>query len=208
MQIQLDQVGKQYIGEWIFKSVSLSFSSDHSYWLSGDNGSGKSTLLKLLAGYLLPSKGTIRWQVGNDLINPADIHRQISICAPYLDLYQEHTLKEAITFHFELNKHSLGKDPVKEVLSFAYLEEARNKLVAQLSSGMKQRFKLSLALLTDNPILLLDEPCANLDEKGIAWYKEKIVVRSKGRLLFVCSNNIDEEHFICDKKINLGDYKN
>ena len=61
--IELNNVGKQFEGEWIFKSVSLHFSNEFVYHIAGGNGSGKSTFLKLLSAYSTPSKGQISYSI-------------------------------------------------------------------------------------------------------------------------------------------------
>jgi ABC-type multidrug transport system ATPase subunit len=72
---------------------------------------------------------------------------------------------------------------------------------------MKQRVKLTLALLSDTDILLLDEPCSNLDEEGILWYKSMIANHSEGRIVVVASNQVAEEYFFCKVILNMNDLK-
>jgi ABC-type multidrug transport system ATPase subunit len=72
---------------------------------------------------------------------------------------------------------------------------------------MKQRIKLALAVLSDAPVLLLDEPLSNLDKNGFHWYKELIQQYTADKTIIVCSNNIEEEIFFCDKRIDIHQYK-
>jgi ABC-type multidrug transport system ATPase subunit len=72
---------------------------------------------------------------------------------------------------------------------------------------MKQRVRLSLAFLSDVELLLLDEPCSNLDENGMKWYRQLIGQYSKNRTTVVCSNNHPEEFDFCPRQINLMDWK-
>ena len=71
---------------------------------------------------------------------------------------------------------------------------------------MKQRVKLAQAILIDTPVLLLDEPCTNLDETGIALYHSLIDTYCKNRLVVVCSNDAVEYRF-CTHRIAITDYK-
>ncbi|NBQ48017.1 MAG: ATP-binding cassette domain-containing protein, partial [Sphingobacteriia bacterium] len=84
---------------------------------------------------------------------------------------------------------------------------ARHKFIRQYSSGMKQRLKLALALLADTPLLLLDEPLSNLDRSGAAWYQQMITDYTAKRTVIVCSNAIEEEHFFCERALDVMDYK-
>ena len=71
---------------------------------------------------------------------------------------------------------------------------------------MKQRVKLAQAIFSDVPVVLLDEPCTNLDEDGIALYRTLINDYCRKRLLIVSSNDIHEYDF-CDERIDIKDYK-
>lgn len=206
MHILTENLGKQYNGEWIFKSISLSFFSEFAYHISGSNGSGKSTLLRVLAGYSVPSKGKLNYFNQTEELKKDLLFENVSFCSPALSLFDNHTVKEAIAFHFTFKK--LNSDyTLDEVLDFCYLRNSAQKKIAQLSSGMIQRLKLTLAFLSETSMLFLDEPCANLDEKAINWYQENLKKYRKNRLLLICSNNKEEEHFLCDKTIKLEDFK-
>ena len=93
-----------------------------------------------------------------------------------------------------------------DLIKIAYLEGAKDKQIKNFSSGMKQRLKLALAWLSDVSIVLLDEPCSNLDAKGIEWYKKLANEYSKNRLVIVCSNNIEDEFSFCKKSIDMDNF--
>ena len=86
------------------------------------------------------------------------------------------------------------------------LEAAAKKQIRYYSSGMKQRIKLAQAVFSDTPVVLLDEPCTNLDLEGIELYHQLILNNCKGRLVIVSSNDIQEYSF-CEEKISILDYK-
>lgn len=203
MKISLNNIGKQYNGEWILKSISFVFLSGSAYWLAGGNGSGKSSLLKIVSGYSLPSIGNISWENGNVELKSEEIAKEIALCSPYQALFDQHSVKQAIAFHFQFKKMQEGISE-KEMIELCYLQGNENKLVHQLSSGMQQRLKLTLAICSDTPILLLDEPCSNLDEKGINWYQNTLKKFAANRLIIVASNNKSEEHFLCNEKLDLS----
>ena len=150
MNISLNNVGKQYNGEWVFKSVSLSFSHKFSYLITGSNGSGKSSLLKVLCGYSVPSQGNITWEITEGEMSEDEIHKQISICAPFVELFDNHSVLEAIEFHFKFKKSFENTLP-QNVIDFCYLNGSENKQISELSSGMKQRLKLAFSFLSNTP---------------------------------------------------------
>ena len=102
MNIALENIGKRYRFDWIFRGISCLFQSGGRYAVLGPNGSGKSTLLKILTGHLSPSKGSISFQRNNKKIELEHIYRYISYAAPYIELIEEFTLEEALDFHASL----------------------------------------------------------------------------------------------------------
>ena len=206
MRIVLDNIGKRYNREWIFRKVSLELSSETSYVIEGGNGSGKSTFLQLVSGYYLPSEGTINYFKNKEEIANDMVFKSVSIATPYLDLYEDFTLPELLSFHFDFKKpiDNLSSKEIQEIL---YLDHVTNKPIKYFSSGMKQRVKLGLAILADTSLLLLDEPISNLDKKAINWYGQLIGKYKRDRLILVCSNKIEEESFFCTENIKIEDFK-
>ncbi len=204
MKISLNNVGRRFNKEWIFRNLSTEFSTGNSYAILGPNGSGKSTLLSVLTGSLSPSEGEISF-AQNTEIPVENIYRYISLAAPYLELVETFSLKEIINFHFKFKNFAPGVD-AKNLISILGLEKAANKEIKYFSSGMKQRTKLALACCTDTPILFLDEPTSNLDVQGMNWYRELIENFGKDRLTIIGSNQIQEYEF-CNHQIQIADYK-
>lgn len=204
MKISLNNVGRRFNKEWIFRNLSTEFSTGNSYAILGPNGSGKSTLLSVLTGSLSPSEGEISF-AQNTEIPVENIYRYISLAAPYLELVETFSLKEIINFHFKFKNFAPGVD-TKNLISILGLEKAANKEIKYFSSGMKQRTKLALACCTDTPILFLDEPTSNLDVQGMNWYRELIENFGKDRLTIIGSNQIQEYEF-CNQQIQIADYK-
>lgn len=200
-QISLIDAGKRFNKDWIFQSLNVTFEQGQHYAIIGNNGSGKSTLLQILSGYTTLSKGTIEW-------NNADsqtAYDQISIAAPYLELVEELTTIEHFKFHATF-KSLVDTLSIQEMIQLIGLENATHKQIRYFSSGMKQRLKLALAIFSTSPILLLDEPCSNLDKEGYALYKELIQKYAMHKLIIVGSND-PEEYAFCTQQINLMDYK-
>ena len=81
-----------------------------------------------------------------------------------------------------------------------------NKQIRYYSSGMKQRVKLAQCIFSDTPIVLLDEPCTNLDDAGVRLYKQLIEEYCKKRMVIVSSNDHHEYDF-CNNRINITDWK-
>lgn len=204
MKIILENLGRRFNKEWIFKDIDYVFSQGQQYAILGPNGSGKSTLLSVLLGSLTPSEGKLTYLNEKEIL-PEHIFNSISLAAPYLDLVEEFTLQETIDFHFQFKKYQPGFNAAA-VLDLLALSKAEDKPLKYFSSGMKQRTKLVLAFCTDTPILVLDEPTSNLDAQGNDWYLSLIEKFAKDRLLLVGSNQSYEYDF-CKHQLNILDYK-
>lgn len=205
MKIILEQIGRRFNRQWIFRNVNHVFEIGRSYAILGANGSGKSTLLQVISGSLTSSEGKVSYFRDNNPLDIESVFRDLSIAAPYLELIEEFSLSEHIDFHFQFKNYRAGYDK-RSVLSLLGLQHSEHKAIRNFSSGMKQRLKLALAFCSDTPILLLDEPTSNLDQQGVAWYLSLIEQFSSDRLVIVCSNQ-EQEYGFCEERINVEDYK-
>jgi len=205
LQIWVEQVGKKYRKEWIFRRVDLTLTAGTSYTFVGPNGSGKSTLLQLLTGSLPLTEGKLIYTLNGNVLEPDDWFRHISIAAPYLELIEELTLDELLNFHqtFKPFKTDLTPEVIADRL---LLSHARHKEIKYFSSGMKQRVKLGLAFFSDAPVVILDEPTANLDRQGAAWYHEQVRLLNPNQLLLIGSN-IPEEYDFCPNVLDVMQWK-
>jgi ABC-type multidrug transport system ATPase subunit len=204
MTIDLQDAGRRFNQEWIFRNFSYQFNSAGKYAILGPNGSGKSTLLSVILGSLAPSEGSITYSDG-DVIPVEKIYKQLSFAAPYLDLVEEFSLQETIEFHFKFKSYYPGLSAAG-VLDLLGLAKSQDKPLKYFSSGMKQRTKLALACCTDAPLLLLDEPTSNLDMQGIGWYHDLIRDFTANKLVLVGSNQ-ETEYSFCENLISITDYK-
>src|SRR5262245_52873967 len=104
MTISLSDAGKRYNRDWIFRHLTYTFETGKSYAITGPNGSGKSTLLQAIGGALHLNEGSIEFGVGSrelivdSKIAPENFYSYVSICAPYLEVVEEMTVKEFLEF--------------------------------------------------------------------------------------------------------------
>ncbi|MFK7771957.1 MAG: ATP-binding cassette domain-containing protein [Saprospiraceae bacterium] len=205
MEVSFRNIGKRYRYEWIFRGVNFTFETGKKYAILGPNGSGKSTLLKVLSGHLTPSKGKVDFFLEEKKMPIDEVYRKISYAAPYIDLIEEFTLIEAIKFHqkFKNFTNQLSPTDLIDILNF---EKSKDKPVRFFSSGMKQRLKLVLAICSDSPLLLLDEPTTNLDTQGMNWYRELIKEYGQDRSIIIASN-VEADYDFCDETLSILDYK-
>jgi ABC-2 type transport system ATP-binding protein len=202
LQIRLSQTGKKFRNQWVFRNLDLLIEPGKRHVIVGGNGSGKSTLLLMLSGYLSPTQGSITWTNNNQPVAADTLYRHISMASPAMELVEEFTLEEMIGFHkqFKALEHiANGKNPAE----MFGLKVQNRTTIGQFSSGMKQRLKLLLAMLSKTDLLLLDEPCTNLDAAGVRWYQELLAWCSGKTTVVIASNHKQEEYPQYDHMISL-----
>ncbi|GAC1485572.1 MAG: hypothetical protein NVS1B13_12320 [Flavisolibacter sp.] len=205
MKIKLLNAGKRFNREWIFRNAEMEFNIRNCYAITGPNGSGKSTFLQTIAGMAALSEGSIHGTRDDHFKKIENIYQHFSFCAPYVELIEELTLKEFLDFQKQFKPFLKGISQ-ETIISSLGLEKAVNKQIRFYSSGMKQKVKLAQAIFSNTSILLLDEPCTNLDAKGIEWYHQLMDTYSENRLVIICSND-EVEYSFCNHIISMLSFK-
>jgi ABC-type multidrug transport system ATPase subunit len=203
--ITVSGLSKRFNREWIFRNLDYTFQPANVYAITGPNGSGKSTLLQVLWGQLPQSKGELKYSHDTKEIPVDEIFHHLTVATPYLDLIEEFTLSEHLRFHFKLrpSRDQMGEG---EILDRLKLRHAKDKPIANFSSGMKQRLKLGLAFFTLADLVFLDEPTTNLDQEATAWYHEQLQTLPRHCTVFIASNQ-QREYPSDAHLINILDYK-
>ncbi|MBU2914351.1 ABC transporter ATP-binding protein [Reichenbachiella agariperforans] len=203
MEIRLEHLSKRYSNkEWIFKDLSYTFETGERIAIIGNNGSGKSTLLRTIGGMSLPSSGHVHYLDKDTSIHEDELIRHITFASPYLELIEDFTLMEMLSFHFKF-KPIRKQISHKELIRLMYFEGHENKLIKNFSSGMKQRLKLALAFHTEASVVLLDEPGSNLDQTGFNWYLQQLNALPSQTITIIASNQ-KEEYQSCNRIIDLS----
>jgi ABC-type multidrug transport system ATPase subunit len=206
MKITLQDIGKKFNTEWIFRGVDFTFGEKSTAAILGRNGSGKSTLLQVVAGNLHPTAGKIEYTHKNQTIPDTEVFRLLALVAPYQELIEDFDLQEMLSFHFSF-KPMLAGFSLTKITDLLGFNNTGHKQIRQFSSGMKQRVKLVTALLSDVPLLLLDEPTMNLDQAGIEWYLNLMNDFAKNRTVIICSNLHQTESAFAKSSLHIEEFK-
>lgn len=151
--LRVRNLGRRFGERWVFRRIEFNLERGQVLTIIGPNGCGKSTLLKVLSGLMPPSEGDVAWSSAWGL------------AALDAQLYPQLTALEHLEFVRQLRP---GSQSSRQLLDNVGLAEATDRPASQLSSGMKARLKLAMALQHDPEVLLLDEPTASLDDSGRA----------------------------------------
>lgn len=185
----------------------FTFDVDHGECIAinGPSGSGKSTLLNLLAGFLTPDSGIIRWD-GQVLNNLPPWSR------PVTSLFQEHNLFEhldvrtniGLGIHPGLKLNPGQERAISEGLASVGMAGFEKRMPGDLSGGQRQRVALLRALLRDQPILLLDEPLTGLDADARTQLRNLLLQqKAAGKILVLASHDEEDRKILADKQLNL-----
>ncbi len=205
MSLVVSKITFSYAQERIWRyTYDFSASPGEIVGISGKSGSGKSTLLDLIAGFLLPQSGTIRFN-DQDLLPLAPGKRPVSF------LFQRHNLFEHLS---AFDNVALGRNPslrlsardrARIMGAFAAVDLAgfEHRVVARLSGGQQQRVALARSLVRNAPIQLLDEPFSGLDR---ATQDDMLVLvadlaRQTNRLVLLVSHDERDITRIADRHL-------
>lgn len=206
-EISCENLYKSFSGIPVFRKLSFRLSATQSLSITGRNGSGKSTLIKIIANLIHPTKGRISILQNDSAIPDEKRFLKTGLISPYLNLYDELTGYENLAFFYKLRSKSNDLDEkVGLVLERTGLNEKRNELVKNYSSGMKQKLKIAFAIMTQPEILLMDEPRMNLDKHGIDLI-QSISDEQKSRGILIIATNEESDKKLCDNSVNIEDYK-
>ncbi|MFA6261773.1 MAG: ABC transporter ATP-binding protein [Bacteroidia bacterium] len=200
MELQLQDVGKRFNRQWLFRNISFHIPSGSACAITGPNGSGKSTLLQIIYQYVVPTAGSVKAKINDLEITPEELVARSAFVSPYLELPEELTLMELLKFHFSMRQGT--ESDWNAIVSDCGLAGSENKIIRYFSSGMKQRLKLALAFNHAGNLILLDEPCTNLDQQGVNWYL-KMIERVRNRQTILVASNQEVEYGFCNQQIQV-----
>lgn len=183
-------------------NISFKIFARQKVGLIGANGSGKTTLFRLLLNMLHPDSGTISIEQETDL---EKVKNRLGFVAEHQEGLENFTPDEILTYSGKMsgmtNKQINARK--KDLLAWAKLETYQNDLIAGFSKGMRQRLFLSLALINQPPLLLLDEPMSGLDPDSQQDFRS-LLHKLEGLTILYASHQLDEVEDLCERVIIFG----
>jgi heme exporter protein A len=207
MHLEAADVGMRYGRRVLFRRLSFRLEGGRSLAVTGANGAGKSTLLRILAGVLTPRAGEVRLAMDGRAVPREDRPLHTGLVAPYLNVYDGFSARENLAFLAQARRLSARQERIRAVLDLVGLAGRADDLVGTYSSGMKQRVKYAAALLARPPLLLLDEPSANLDAAGLAMVDRVVAHQREAGRLLVVATNVTEEAARCDQALRIEAFR-
>ncbi|HEU5346547.1 MAG TPA: ABC transporter ATP-binding protein [Ktedonobacterales bacterium] len=197
--LEARDITKRYRRRIILRDVSFSLAAGSLVGIVGENGAGKSTLLRILAGELRPSGGAVALAGALGYCLQAAILNEALTVAQHLDYFRA-------AYRLADTRRA---DALVERLGFARYRETP---VRALSGGTKQKLNLTLALMHDPTVLLLDEPYQGFDwETYLRFWELAAELRQRGRAVLVISHLVfdrgrfDRLYTLADGRLRLDE---
>lgn len=169
--------------------------------LLGPNGAGKSTLMNMISGYLAPSSGSIE-VLGKNIAEAALFAKEnIGFLPEGSPLYPDISVKMFLQYMAELR--GAAKERVNEVIEIANISNIVNQKIETLSKGYQRRVGFAQSILSNPPLLLLDEPTDGLDPNQKDYIRKLIVSMAKDKTIIISTHLLEEAETVCNRIILL-----
>lgn len=169
--------------------------------LLGPNGAGKSTLMNMIAGYLAPTSGCIKI-MGQDMTEaPLFAKQNIGFLPEGSPLYADLSVKMFLNYMAELR--GVGKKAVADAAQIANITNVMTQKIETLSKGYLRRVGFAQSILSDPPILLLDEPTDGLDPNQKEYMRNLIMQMAADKTIIISTHLLEEAESICNRIIIL-----
>ncbi|BBL45238.1 multidrug ABC transporter ATP-binding protein [Nanobdella aerobiophila] len=202
MMIKVENISKSYENIKALDNISFEIDKKENVFLIGPNGAGKSTTIKILAGLLKPDSGNIYIKNIDLLKNPEGAKKYIGYLPeepiPFINL----SVKENLEYIGLLRSIDNLYNKIDYYLNFFDLDKYKNYRAINLSRGNKQKLSLSMVLILDTEILLLDEPLNYLDLE--TQYKTINLLKERNNLKIISTHIVSLAEKIANRIILIN----
>ncbi len=185
----------------VLRDVSFDVGEGEIFGFIGPNGAGKTTTIRVMATLLEPMAGKVEIDGWDVTIDPQEVRKVIGYMPDHAGVYERLTVREYLEFFADAYKVPTAGTTyavVDAVMELTDLTKLRDKLVATMSKGMKQRLQLARTLLHDPKVLILDEPASDLDPRARIEIRDLLVeLRAMGKTIFLSSHILTELADVC-----------
>lgn len=204
--IEISGLSKNFGETEAVKNLNLTARKGEVIALLGPNGAGKSTLMNMIAGYLVPSAGVIR-VLGKDIReNPIESKSNIGFLSEGAPLYPDLSVRRFLSYMAELRGFSgyVGKDRVLKAAAEAKVETVLDQKIETLSKGYLRRVGFAQSILSDPPVLLLDEPTDGLDPNQKVHIRAMIDKMGRQKTIIISTHLLEEAETVCSRIVLIN----
>ncbi|MBW2262362.1 MAG: ATP-binding cassette domain-containing protein [Deltaproteobacteria bacterium] len=204
--IQVQHITKAFAGHTAVSDVSFDVEAGEILGFLGPNGAGKTTTMRVVTGFLPPTHGTVVVG-GYDVVTaPLAVKSLIGYLPEHVPLHPEMRVSEYLSFRAALKGVARAKvgRAVERAIEECIIGDVRGRVIGQLSKGYRQRVGLADALVSDPPILILDEPTIGLDPTQIREVRKLIKELGRKRTVVLSSHILPEVEAVCDRVVIIS----
>ncbi|HDS30675.1 MAG TPA: ATP-binding cassette domain-containing protein [Firmicutes bacterium] len=204
--IEVENLTKQYGDLVAVDDISFEIDRGEILGFLGPNAAGKTTTLRMLTCYIPPTRGTARVGGYDIFLDSLDVRKRLGYLPEHVPLYYDMRVLDYLNFVGAVK----GLDPrdktkvIKRAMGQCGLDKVKDKIIATLSKGYRQRVGLAQALLGDPEVLMLDEPTTGLDPRQITEIRELIKELGEGHTVLLSTHILPEVSMICDRIIIIN----
>lgn len=204
--IEVSNLTKIYPNQRGVTNIDFNVTKGELIGLLGPNGAGKTTIMRIIAGYLYPTKGSVKVGGCDIFKDPLGVRKQVGYLPEIPPIYPDMSVIEYLKFAARLKgvKKRAVTGETDRVIGLTGLGLVRQQLIGSLSKGYKQRVGLAQALLNSPPVLILDEPTVGLDPKQIIEIRNLIKSLAHEHTVVLSSHILPEVNLICNKIVIIA----
>ncbi|MEP7049738.1 MAG: ABC transporter ATP-binding protein [Pseudomonadota bacterium] len=181
----------------VLRDVSFEVAAGEIFGFIGPNGAGKTTTIRVMATLLEPLSGKVEIDGIDVALEPERVRRLIGYMPDHAGVYERITIREFLEF-FAAAYNVPDRSVVSAVIELTELGKLQDRLVAELSKGMKQRLQIARILLHDPKVLVLDEPASDLDPRARIEVRDLLLeLKDLGKTIFLSSHILTELSDVC-----------
>jgi len=181
----------------VLRDVSFEVAQGEIFGFIGPNGAGKTTTIRVMATLLEPLSGRVEVDGIDVALEPERVRRVIGYMPDHAGVYERITIREFLEFFADAYAVP-DRSVVATVIELTELGKLQDRLVADLSKGMKQRLQIARILLHDPKVLVLDEPASDLDPRARIEVRDLLLeLRDLGKTIFLSSHILTELSDVC-----------
>ena len=204
--ITISNLTKKYGDKYALDNISFNVKKGEVLGFLGPNGAGKSTTMNIITGYISYTDRSVNIDGYDILENPIEVKKKIGYLPEIPPLYLDMVVWDYLEFVYELKKIKTEdeKSHIQQVIDMVKIDNVKNRKIANLSKGYRQRVGLAGALIGDPEILILDEPTVGLDPKQIIEIRNVIKELGKEKTVILSSHILSEISAVCDRVIIIN----
>ena len=206
--IEVKNLTKKYGTHIAVDNISFEVNEGEILGFLGPNGAGKSTTMNILTGYLSATNGTVSINGHDILEEPNEAKANIGYLPEHPPLYHDMTVREYLSFIYDLKKCTLNKKAhIEEVCRVVKIQDTLDRMIKNLSKGYRQRVGIAGAIIGNPEVIIFDEPTNGLDPKQIIDIRNLIRELGKERTIILSTHILSEVKAVCDRILIINEGK-